>query len=153
MDIFEERNALKVEVARLREVLAAGERERDKVRDGLVDHLTKVAERIGQAVERLGIGTADDCRVDDPNRGYLTAVENLYNAAASARTDRDALSHHALTLTVKVARLQEALDHAYPWVTCGHDLRVCPTDAAGELIEDDCKASKRFHELVKGVGS
>lgn len=72
-------------------------------RDALAAALGVVVERIGRAVERLGLGDAADCSVDDPDLGYLTAIEDLHNAAANARLSRAALAA-ALTKIDALAR-------------------------------------------------
>lgn len=61
----------------------------DRRREETTARLTTVVERIGQAVARLGLGAADDLSVDDPNLGYLTAIEDLHNAVVQARKERE----------------------------------------------------------------
>lgn len=75
-----ERNALKA--------LTEG---RDKLRDILADDLSKVVDRIGRVVESLDIGKASDIRADDPNKGYLTAIDDVGYVAAKARSELAAL--------------------------------------------------------------
>ena len=71
-------------------------------RDALAAALGVVVERIGRAVERLGLGDAADCSVDDPDLGYLTAIEDLHNATASARLSRDALAAEVAQLEARL---------------------------------------------------
>jgi hypothetical protein len=67
--------------------------------------------------------------------------------------ERDAERARADAAEAEVGRLREAIDIVCQWWGgCGHHPDDCPEDDAGDLTEDECKASKRVGELTKGEG-
>ena len=122
-----------------RDALKATTEGRDKLRDILADDLSKVVDRIGRVVESLNIGKASDIRADDPNKGYLIAVDDLGYVAAKARSELAALKPKPADEKEKDA--EPAATHAWLYVSgavacqkCGAirmepETRTCPGHA------------------------
>lgn len=84
-------------------------------------------------------------------------MRKLFDDAGQGTYDVLALVEHwqaeAMRMASENDRFREALDIVCQWWGgCGHHPDDCPEDDAGELVEDECKASKRVAELTKGEG-
>lgn len=101
---------------------------------------------------------ADAAEAESKRRGELLAAERERYVALQRTLDNErhaAMDKSAALMAAEaeVGRLREALDIVCQWWGgCGHHPDDCPEDDAGDLVEDECKASKRVTDLTKGEG-
>lgn len=91
----------------------------------------------------------------DAAEAEVGRMRKLFDDAGQGTYDVLALVEHwqaeAMRMASENDRFREALDIVCQWWGgCGHHPDDCPEDDAGDLVEDECKASKRVTDLTKG---